>query len=96
MLAGNQTSQVLVLQIPITGLLTLVSLSLTLITTQFSAQRVGTRKTFVNSVGLGALNYYLLFMQFVPADNNRALLLYGHSVWVSPYKCGCVCLGLSG
>ena len=79
---------------PITSLLTLVSLSLTLITTQFPAQRVGTRETFLNLVGLGTFNYYLLFIQLVSVDNNRALL-YGRSVWVSLYERGCVCLGMS-
>ena len=69
-LDGNQKSWVPVLQIPVTSLFTLVSLSLTLITTQFSSSKSRHKGDLCKLDGVGALNYYLLCAQFISTDNH--------------------------
>ena len=69
-LDGNQKSWVPVLQIPVTSLFTLVSLSLTLITTQFSSSKSRHKGDLCKLDGVGALNYYLLCTQFISTDNH--------------------------
>lgn len=50
--------------------LTLVSRSLTLITTQFLSSKSRHKGDLCKLDRLGALNYYLLFIQFIAVDNN--------------------------